>query len=224
MDRAICDSNRSDDSINEIAASGDLVQLAQAGSHDAFEELQTTYSQRLFKQIIAITRHHEDAEDALQDALYKAYVALPQFERRCHIYTWMSRIAINCALMKVRKRKVLREYSLSDQSHTDDPEPIKEIPDHKWSPEEICRAEEWLRHIATASQTLDPVSRHALMLRVNNDYTLEEIADALNVSVCAAKARLYRARHRLRVFFPDPDERRPPRSPLGFTSSRPSSQ
>ena len=224
MDSAICDSNRLDDSINEIAASGDLVQLAQAGCHDAFEELQTTYSQRLFKQIIAITRHHEDAEDALQDALYKAYVALPQFERRCHIYTWMSRIAINCALMKVRKRKVLREYSLSDQGHMDDPEPIKEIPDHKWSPEEICRAEEWLRHIATVSQTLDPLSRHALMLRVNNDYTLEEIADALNVSVCAAKARLYRARHRLRVFFSDPDERHPPRSPFGFTSSRPSSQ
>ena len=224
MHKTVCDSNWLDDSINEVATSGDLVQLAEAGSHDAFEELQTKYSQRLFKQIIAITRHHEDAEDALQDALYKAYVALPQFERRCHIYTWMSRIAINCALMKVRKRKVLREYSLSDQSHSDDPEPMKELPDHKWSPEDICRAEEWLRHIATASQTLDPVSRHALMLRVNNDFTLEEIADALSVSVCAVKARLYRARHRLRVFFPDPDERHPQRSPFGFSSSRSSSQ
>ena len=192
------------DGIDEGIALKTLVQSAQAGSYDAFDVLKRRYAQRMFKQIISITKHHEDAEDALQDALCKAYVALPLFEHRCHVYTWMSRIAINCALMKVRKRKKLREMSLNDQDHADDQEPIKDFPDRKWSPEQICSAEEWLRHITTASKTLDPMSRRVLVMRVNNESTLEEIADALHVSVSAVKARLYRARHSLRAFFPAP--------------------
>ena len=204
MQGEIYDCTRLDSGVENGIPLGDLVQSAQAGSHYAFETLQKTYSQRLFKQIIAITRHHEDAEDALQDALYKAYIALPLFEHRCHIYTWLSRIAINCALMKVRKRKYLQEFSLNNQDQTDDQEPIKEFHDHGWSPEEICRAEEWLRHVATASRTLDPISRRVLMMRVNNYYSLEEIAEALDISISAAKARLYRARHCLRGSSPQP--------------------
>jgi RNA polymerase sigma-70 factor (ECF subfamily) len=204
MQGVINDCTRLNSGIDSGIRLESLVQAAQGGSHYAFEALQNIYSQRLYKQIVAITRHHEDAEDALQDALCKAFVALPLFERRCHIYTWMSRIAINCALMKVRKRKKLQEFSLNDQDHSDDQESIKEFSDHSWSPEEICRAEEWLRRVIVASQTLDPISRRILMMRVNNDSSLEEIADALDVSVSAAKARLYRARHSLRAFFPEP--------------------
>jgi RNA polymerase sigma-70 factor, ECF subfamily len=204
MPDAIYDRSQAVDGMDEGSTLEDLVQSAQAGSHDAFGLLKRRYAGRMFKQIISITRHHEDAEDALQDALCKAYVALPLFERRCHIYTWLSRIAINCALMKVRKRKGLREISLNDQDPADDQEPLRDLPDPKWSPEEICGAEEWLRHITTASRKLDPISRRVLMMRANNDSTLEEIADVLNVSVSAAKARLYRARHSLRAFSQNP--------------------
>jgi RNA polymerase sigma-70 factor, ECF subfamily len=200
MPDALYDPSQAVGGMDEGSTLEDLVQSAQAGSHYAFGLLQRRYAGRMFKQIISITRHHEDAEDALQDALCKAYVALPLFERRCHIYTWMSRIAINCALMKVRKRKGLREMSLNDQDHPDDQEPLKDLPDPQWSPEEICGAEEWLRQITAASRTLDPISRRVLFMRVNNESTLEEIADALNVSVSAAKTRLYRARHSLRAF------------------------
>ncbi len=207
MPDALYDRSQTVGDMNEGSTLEDLVQSAQAGSHYAFGLLQRRYAGRMFKQIISITKHHEDAEDALQDTLCKAYVALPLFERRCHIYTWMSRIAINCALMKVRKRKGLREMSLNHQDHPDDQEPAEDLPDPQWSPEEICGAEEWLRQITAASRALDPISRRVLFMRVNNEATLEEIADALNVSVSAAKARLYRARHSLRAFSQHPGDR-----------------
>jgi RNA polymerase sigma-70 factor, ECF subfamily len=207
MPDAIYQSSRAVDGMDEGSTLEDLVQSAQAGSHSAFGLLKRRYERRIFKQIISITRHHEDAEDALQDALCRAYVAFPLFEGRCHIYTWMSRIAINCALMKVRKRKGLREMSLNDQGHADDQEPLRDFPDPQWSPEEICGAAEWLRHITTASRKLDPISRRVLIMRANNESTLEEIADALNVSVSAAKARLYRARDSLRAFSQHPSDR-----------------
>jgi RNA polymerase sigma-70 factor (ECF subfamily) len=129
MRGAICDNTRLCNGIDDGMPLDILVQSAQSGSHYAFEALQNRYSRRLFKQIMAITRHHEDAEDALQETLCKAFVAMAQFERRCHIYTWMSRIAINCALMKVRKRRHLQELSLNGQER-DDQEPINEFPDH----------------------------------------------------------------------------------------------
>ena len=183
-------------------ASADLLQLAQAGSHPAFESLYKTYSRRLFKQIVAITRHHEDAEDALQDALCKAYVALPLFERRCHIYSWLSKIAINCALMKVRQRRTSKEFSLERQENADGSDLVLEVADQGWSPEDLFRAEESLRQIGAAISSLDPVSQQMLHLRVKQDYSMEEIANALNLSESAVKSRLRRARYLLRELCP----------------------
>ena len=188
--------------IDDENASDPLLQSAQAGSHPAFETLHKTYSRRLFKQIIAITRHHEDAEDALQDALCKAYVALPLFERRCHVYTWLSRIAINCALMKVRQRRSCREFSVESQDDSDNREALFEIPDQGWSPEELYGAEESLNQVSTAISSLDPLSQHLLRLRVKQDYSMEEIAQAMNISEAAVKSRLRRARCALRDLRP----------------------
>jgi RNA polymerase sigma-70 factor, ECF subfamily len=181
----------------------DLLKVAPSESHSSFEALQRTYSQRLFKQIIAITRHQEDAEDALQDSLCKAFVALPRFEQRSHIYTWLSRIAINCALMKVRKRRSLRELSFDRQDHTQDEEPWGDLPDPGWSPEELFRAEERLQQIVGAIQTLDPISKQVIRLRADDEHSIAEIATILNISVPAVKSRLYRSRHVLRVLVPE---------------------
>lgn len=183
-------------------ASAELLQSAQAGSHPAFEALHKTYSQRLFKQIVAITRHHEDAEDALQETLWKAYVALPLFERRCHVYSWLSRITINCSLMKVRQRRRCREFSVEGQDESDNREAIFEAPDQGWSPEDLCTAEESLREVRAAISSLDPVSQRLLHLRVKEDYSMEEIAKAMNISEPAVKSRLRRARCLLRGLCP----------------------
>jgi hypothetical protein len=95
MHNVTFEQSQSAEVLNTETALDDLLQSAQAGSHSAFEVLQRKYSRRLFKQIVAITRNREDAEDVLQETFCKAYVALPLFERRCHVYTWLSRIAIN---------------------------------------------------------------------------------------------------------------------------------
>ena len=188
--------------VRDATVSTDLLQAAQEGSHPAFETLHKVYSRRLFKQIISITRHHEDAEDALQDALSKAYQALPLFERRCHIYSWLSRIAINSALMKVRQRRGSREMPLEGQGEEDGREREFEIPDPGWSPEDLYRAEEGVRQVGTAIASLDPASQEMILLRVDHGYSMGEIAKELNVSESAVKARLYRARHVLRDLYP----------------------
>lgn len=174
------------------------MQSTEAHPDFTFEALQKTYSQRLFRQIIAITRHHEDAEDALQDTLYKAFVALPKFEGRCHIYTWLSRIAINCALMKIRKRSNLREFSMDSQDSVNGEAPVAELSDPGWSPEDLYSAKERSRKIKSAIRSLDPVSQRILALRTEHEYSVTEIASALDASVSAVKARMYRARHTLR--------------------------
>jgi RNA polymerase sigma-70 factor, ECF subfamily len=203
MDRKVCNRSPLTDSLDARTTITDLVQLAQAGSHSAFTALERIYSKRLFSQILAITRHYEDAEDALQDALYKAYIALPDFERRCHIYTWLSRIAINCALMKVRKRSNLREFSLDAPDATNNQEPVRELPNPGWSPEELYRAEEQSRQIDSVVNSLDAISKRVIQLRAHHDYSMEEIARTVNASVPAVKARLSRARHVLRNFLSD---------------------
>ena len=202
MQDATSNQARVTERIDDENASADLLRLAQAGSHPAFETLHKTYSRRLFKQIVAITRHHEDAEDALQEALCKAYVALPLFERRCHVYSWLSRIAINCALMKVRQRRSCREISVEIQDDSDNREAIFEVPDRGWSPEDLYGAEESRNQVSTAISSLDPLSQQLLHLRVKQDYSMEEIAQAMNISEAAVKSRLRRARCLLRNLCP----------------------
>jgi RNA polymerase sigma-70 factor, ECF subfamily len=183
---------------DEGLLSAELRQLGETRADPDFETLHRTYSRRLFKQIIAITRHHADAEDALQDAFHNAYVALPLFERRCHPYSWLSRIAINCALMKIRQRRIAKERSFENQEDSDGRGLALEIPDQGWSPEDLCSAKESIRQLGEATSSLDAASQRMLHLRVNEGYSVEEIANALNVSESAVKARLRRARHSLR--------------------------
>jgi len=202
VQNAISDQGRMAEAFQTGNVSPDLLELAQTGSHPAFETLHRTYSRRLFKQILAITRHHEDAEDALQDALCKAYVALPLFERRCHIYSWLSKIAINCALMKVRKRRNCRELSLEGQDDADGLEVGFEVADPGWSPEELYGAKEAFRQVGDAISSLDPASQQMLRLRVKQGHSMEEIANALKMTESAVKARLRRARCLLREMCP----------------------
>ena len=88
-----------------------LVAAALDGDYAAFSDLCQQYSGHLLRTIYRITRNHEDAEDALQDALMRAFIHLQSFDRRAQFVTWLTRIAINSALMLLRKRK--RQLALS---------------------------------------------------------------------------------------------------------------
>src|SRR5215470_15852969 len=82
-----------------------LVAAAKKGDLGAFEELVNRYEAKIFRLTMNITRNHEDAEDAMQDAFLKSYSHLKEFEGDSRFYTWLVRIAANEALMRLRKRR-----------------------------------------------------------------------------------------------------------------------
>jgi RNA polymerase sigma-70 factor, ECF subfamily len=116
-----------------------LVAEAQAGSSDSFAQLQCLYRRRLFNTIVAITKNREDAEDALQDTFLRAYLALRHFEGRSTVYSWLTRIAINSALMIIRRRRVRAEVffdSPSDERDGNHPFDVKDTalnPEQMWT-------------------------------------------------------------------------------------------
>ena len=97
-----------------------LVVAAQSGSQAAFSELFSRYSQRTYRTVFAITKNAADAEGAMQEAFLRAFTAINRFEDRATFYSWLTRIAINSALMIVRKRRTRPESSLGTLSDSAD--------------------------------------------------------------------------------------------------------
>lgn len=176
----------------------DLLLALQTGSSDAFERLQKLYSNRLYKRIISITRNHEDAEDALQDTFMHAFLAFATFQRRSHVSTWLTRIAINSALTVIRRRR--RAYavvSLAAQSKPEADVQEFDVRDSAPTPEEICDLKQRFERVSNAIERLDPKSRIAIGIQITQECSLKELAHSLDVSVAAVKARIHRARKKL---------------------------
>lgn len=95
----------------EPLRSKQLVAAARSGSAAAFAELRELYAGRVYRKLLIITKNREDAEDALQDTFLRAYKALHNFEERSSFYTWVTTIAINSALMILRRRRIRSEVS-----------------------------------------------------------------------------------------------------------------
>src|ERR1700760_2504285 len=116
----------------------DLITAAQRGDQQAFVELCRRHSTVTKKRIFRIVRNHEDTEDALQDTLLRAYTHLTSFRRSCKFSTWLTTIAVNSALMIMRKRRVRREINLAgnspDLERVELPEPVDRSP----GPEAVC--------------------------------------------------------------------------------------
>jgi len=109
-----------------------LVDAAKAGDVAAFEELVRRYDRNVFRIAQHITQNREDAEDVVQDAFFKAYSNLKQFQGQSKFYTWLVRIAVNEALMKLRRRRPERTVSLDEEVKTEDDSVPREVAD--WSP------------------------------------------------------------------------------------------
>jgi RNA polymerase sigma-70 factor, ECF subfamily len=175
-----------------------LVQSAKAGDVSAFEELVKRYDRNVFRIAQHITQNREDAEDVVQDAFLKAYSNLAQFQGQSKFYTWLVRIAVNEALMKLRRRRPERMVSLDEDVKTEDDSLPREVAD--WSPnpeQQYTQAE--LRDILTKTiQGLPATFRTVFVLRDVEGLSTEETAEALELSVPAVKSRLLRARLQLR--------------------------
>jgi RNA polymerase sigma-70 factor, ECF subfamily len=174
-----------------------LLAAARAGSSSAFQELEKLYARRLYRRIYSITRNHEDAEDALQDTFLRAFVALNSFEGRSQFSSWLTKIAINSALMTIRKRRNLAEVSLEQPSGSGDESLFFDVRDAGPDPEQICDQDQRRTNMLRAVRKLDSKSRSAIGLWIGQEFSLKEIARTLDVSVPTVKARLHRARKRL---------------------------
>ncbi len=175
-----------------------LVAQAQTGGVEAFTQLVNRYEGNIYRLARHITQSPEDAEDVLQETFLKAYEHLRDFQGNSKFYTWLVRIAVNQALMKLRKRKTDASVSLDDPYDTGEENLVREIAVWEPNPEQTYSREEIRAILEKAVDSLPPTFRAVFALRDIEELSTEETAAALNLSVPAVKSRLLRARLRLR--------------------------
>src|ERR1700724_1789376 len=174
-----------------------LVAAAQAGDISAFETLVSRYERKIFRLAQNITQNREDAEDVMEEAFLKAYEHLSGFQGNSRFYTWLVRIAVNQALMKLRKRRP-NQVSIDEEVNTGEDLIPREIEDWGPSPEDRYKQTEMSDILSSTIADLDPPFRIVFQLRDIEELSTEETAEALGLSVPAVKSRLLRARLQLR--------------------------
>src|SRR5215470_10550644 len=175
-----------------------LVAQAREGDTRAFGVLVNRYNAKIYRLAYHITQNREDAEDVLQETFLKAYEHLDQFQGNSKFYTWIVRIAVNQALMKLRKRKTDKTVSMDETIDTGEDTVAREIAAWDENPEERYSREELNEILETAIEGLAPPYRTVFVLRDIEELSTEETAEALNLSIPAVKSRLLRARLQLR--------------------------
>jgi RNA polymerase sigma-70 factor, ECF subfamily len=181
----------------EPLRSKELVAAARSGSAAAFAELREIYGQRVYRKLLIITKNREDAEDALQDTFLRAYKALHAFEERASFYTWVTTIAINSALMILRRRRIRSEVPFDRPTETEEEIPRFEFKDTGPSPEHICLHRQRYACMLRSIGKLQPRLRQVIEMQMMDNCSAREIAEALQISEASVKSRLSRARARL---------------------------
>ena len=174
-----------------------LVQAAKEGSIVAFEELVKRHERFMFRIAQNLLHNREDAQDAVQEAFFKAFQKLEQFQARSKFSTWLTRITVNNALTKLRREPVYRSSIEDDLDDEASALPV-EIADWAPNPEMLYNASELGRILEENLQRLMPSLRGVFLLHDVEGLSLEETAHCLALSVAAVKTRSWRARLQLR--------------------------
>lgn len=176
---------------------GSLVLGAKNEHSTAFATLSGRYRQQLFRAAHRITRTHEDAEDAVQDTLLRAFVHLGDFQGKSNFGTWLTSITVNSALMLLRKKRTSREIAVGHNNDFGGDGLCYEITDHAPNPETRYAQSEEQRILRTAIQRLRPNLRVVVQIHLQGR-SMREAAEVLGISLSAAKARLFHAKKALR--------------------------
>jgi RNA polymerase sigma-70 factor (ECF subfamily) len=176
---------------------GALVAAAKDGDINAFETLVGRYERKIFRLAQNITQNKEDAEDVMQEAFLKSYQHLDEFQGNSRFYTWLVRIAVNQALMKLRKRRP-NQVSLDEDVDTGEDTIPREVEDWGPSPEDRYEQSELGEILSSTIAELEPPFRIVFQLRDIEELSTEETAETLGLSIPAVKSRLLRARLKLR--------------------------
>jgi RNA polymerase sigma-70 factor, ECF subfamily len=184
-----------------------LVKAAKAGDSAAFAALIRRHDRRLFKVAQYIVQNAHDAEDVVQDSFLKAFQGLAQFREESKFSTWMIRIVVNHALMKVRQRRNGNHVAVEETNGKGENAMPLEICDVRIDPEQALHAAQVKQRLQRAVKELNPVFRAVFVLRDVQGLSIAETAAALKISVPLVKTRLLRARLRLRqrlsIYFGD---------------------
>jgi RNA polymerase sigma-70 factor (ECF subfamily) len=171
-----------------------LLAAAKNGRRAPFGELCERNVERVFRVVHRIVRIREDAEDAVQDSFLSAFLHLKDFGERSRLATRLTRIAINPALAKLRKKRGLREVPL------DEPDPASELGVH-WksqdvapNPEEACHLHERKQILNKAVTALRPRARNVVRIYQLQEQLVKKTAQILRISATAVKARMFHAR------------------------------
>jgi RNA polymerase sigma-70 factor (ECF subfamily) len=174
-----------------------VVARVRAGDRDAFRVLVERYSRMLFAQSYRMLNNEDDAEEVVQEAFLRAYRSLTSFEERANFGTWIYRIAANCALDLLSRRKTQPQPVAAVEEDEDPPElrVASSAPD----PEQLAYSGEMQRRIAAAMDGLTPVERTAFVMRHFEGRSVEEISATLKVRAGAAKQSIFRAVQKMRA-------------------------
>jgi RNA polymerase sigma-70 factor (ECF subfamily) len=175
-----------------------LVAGAKAGDAHAFELLVQRHERKIFSVAQRMTRNWEDAEDVLQQCFQKAFIHLRKFEGESLFSTWLTRIAINEALMLLRKKRGSREVPIAESITEDETVLPLDFPDSGPNPEDSCLQREQERILSAAVNELTPGMREVIELRVLGELSTGETAQVMGLSVGAVKARVFHGRRKLR--------------------------
>jgi RNA polymerase sigma-70 factor, ECF subfamily len=179
----------------------DDLTLIHAIKHDhasAFEKLVRKYDQQLLRIAQSVTHNREEAEDAVQEAFLKVYERLDQFQGNAKFSTWLIRIVVNEALMKLRKKRTAREDSLDGDFQSDIDILPTDVADWSPNPQEQYSSVEFREILIKCLLRLQPTLRIVFVLRDMEELSINETREALGLSAVAVKARLFRARLQLR--------------------------
>jgi RNA polymerase sigma-70 factor (ECF subfamily) len=190
------------DNVGAFTASRDeasLVARLRAGDEEAFEDLVRTYGSRLLSVARRFVRNDEDAQDIVQSAYLSAFRALEQFEGNCQLSTWLHRIVVNTALMKLRSRKRKPEESIEDLLPTfqEDGHHVEQFSDWSAPADVLLERRQTRVTVRACIERLPDNYRGVLLLRDIEERSTQEVAEALAMTPTAVKVRLHRARQAL---------------------------
>jgi RNA polymerase sigma-70 factor (ECF subfamily) len=176
----------------------DLVARLQRGDDSAFEAIVRTHSGRLLSVARRFLGNNEDAQDAVQDAFIRAYKAIHTFEARAQLHTWLHRILVNTALMKLRERRRRPTESIEDLLPSYSTDGHQAVASRDWS-DAVLERKETAAIVREAIERLPDQYREVLVLRDIEEKDTAEVAALLGASSNAIKVRLHRARQALRT-------------------------
>ena len=174
-----------------------LVKSALGGDQKAYKALFETYRQAIFHITVKIVRNQDEANDLVQETFIKAFGSLKSYDHNYRFSTWLYKIAANCSIDFLRKRKI-DSMSLDKPIATKDGDVQMEIPDDTYNPERDLRSRQQSTGIEDAIESLPEKYKEVIVLRHKEDKSYEEIAEMLKVPVGTVKARIFRARELLK--------------------------